>query len=212
MSRKLSLFALVILLFGCAAIDNYIEGLTETEENIVFSGKPTNRFFNYQQLTHQNVAMLPIRSSMGGSDDRLNSILVQAIKEKLPGINLITDDQADSYFTDNDIWDDYFSYVTFHATKGLVEIDTLIELYSQLKATTVFSVTSDFRFSGIEGMYPRNFNTFASLQIFDFKNRQIIWEGMVEIQVIIPSQEEEDQIVKKAFKRVSEKLLSEVVR
>jgi hypothetical protein len=205
-------YALAIFFFGCTAIDNIIETFTETQDNIAFSGKPANRFFNYRQMTHQNVAILPIRSTMGGADYRLKTILVQTIKEKLPEINLITDDQADRYFTDNDIWDDYFSYVSFHAAKGLVEINTLIDLYSKLQVTVVFSITSDYRFSAIEGMYPRNFNTFVSLQIFNFRNRQIIWEGLIEMQEVIFSEEEEDEMVKKTLKRVSEKLLNEVVR
>lgn len=211
MPRKLLIYPLAILLAGCATVNNIIEIFTETQDNIIFSGKPANRSFNYKQIEHQNVAMLPIRSTMGGADDRLKAILVQAIKEKLPEINLITDDQADSYFTDNDLWDDYFSYVSFHAAKGLIEIDTLIDLYSRLQVMIVFSITSDYRFSAIEGMYPRNFNTFVSLQIFDFRNRQIIWEGLIEIQEVIEFQEEEDEIVKKTFKRASEKLLNQVV-
>jgi hypothetical protein len=148
----------------------------------------------------------------GGGDDRLNKVLMDTIKKKLPGIYLITDDQADRYFTDNDMWDDYFSYVSLHAARGLVEIDELINLYSPMQVTTVVSITSDLRFSGMEGLYPRNFNTFASAQIIDLKSRKIIWEGLVESQIVIEFEDEKDEMVKQAFKKVADRLLVEITR
>jgi hypothetical protein len=210
MTRKSFLYILLIFLTGCA----FINILIGEEENIAFKGKQTNQFFNYRQLMHQNVAILPIRGSMGGGggDDRLNAILVQTIKEKLPGIYLISDDSADKYFTENDMWDDYFSYVSLHAAKGLVEIDILIDLYSNMQVTTIFSITSDFRFSAVEGMFPRNFNTFVSLQILDLRSKQIIWDGLVDAQEVVESKEEEDETARKTFKKVADRVLAEVMR
>ncbi len=218
MPRKLAFYFLVVLLSGCASIesfDTYLDSLIEPpQENTRFSGKPTNRFFNYRQLSRQNVALLPVRGSMGGGggDERVAPVLIPVIREKLPQIYLITDDQADSYFTNNDMWDDYFSYVAFYSAKGLVDFDTLIGLYSQLSATIVFAITSDLFFNAVEGMYPRNFNTFLSIQVFDMRTRQVIWDGMVELQEVIESKEETERVVRKSYQKVAERLLTELTR
>lgn len=139
-------------------------------------------------------------------------ILVQVINERMTGVYLINDDLADKFFTEKDMWDDYFSYVSLHASKGLAEVDELIELYSMLQVSIALSVTSDFRFSGVEGLYPRNINAFASFQIFDFRNRRIIWDGLVDAQDVVLSKEEEDAVTKKTFKLVADKLISEIMR
>ncbi len=213
---KLAFYFFVLFLTGCASIerfDTYIDSLFEPEMTR-FSGKPANRLFNYRQLSHQNVALLPVRGSMGGGggDERVAPVLIPIIKERLPEIYLITDDQADSYFTDNDIWDDYFSYVAFYSAKGLVDIDTLVGLYSQLSATIVFAITSDLFFTGVEGLYPRNFNTYLSIQVFDMRTRQVIWDGMVEVQDVIESKEETERIVRKNYQKIAQRLLTELTR
>ena len=209
--RHLLSFFLFILLSGCTGVLHSL--FPELKDNTVFQGKMTNRFFDYRDLKSRKVVLLPIRASMGGGgDDRLNAILIQTIKEKLPGIYLITDEQADRYFTEKDMWDDYFSYVSIYDAKGLVEIDELSNLYSHLQATVIFAITSDFRFWGMEGMYPRNFTTFVSMQIFDLIKREILWDGLAEAQDVIESEEDKDMIAKNVFTKVTKRLLTEITR
>lgn len=219
MPQKLICYLLLILLSGCASIesfDAYIDSLFEPppQDTTKFTQQPNNRFFNYRQLSRRNVVLLPVRGSMGGGggDERVAPILIPIIKERLPEIYLITDDQADRYFTDNDIWDDYFSYISFYSAKGLVDIDTLVELYSQLSVATIFAITSDLFFTGVEGMYPRNFHTFISIQVFDVGTRQVVWDGMVEAQEVIESKEESDKIVKKSYQKIAQRLMTELTR
>ncbi len=211
MPRRLIFYFLLISLSGCAHLDEFF---SEPQGSIDFKGKYNNQYFKYQSIMYQNLALLPIRSSFGGGGDkRMTEILVRRIKEKMTGVYLISDDLADKFFTENDIWDDYFSFVSSHAAKGLsTDIDEMFELYSMLNVTTVFSVTSDFRFSGVEGLYPRNINAFASLQIFDFRSCRVIWDGLVDAQDVLLSKEEEDQVIKRTFKRVAERLINEILR
>ncbi len=182
--------------------------------NLSFTGNQGNWSFSYKKLIKQNIAILPVRSSMGGGadDDRLSPILVRTIKRKLTDINLFSDKMVDDFFTEKDMWDEYFAYINQYMSRGLVKIDEMEKLYAKLDITKVILITSDFNFSGAEYIYPKEFNIFVSVQIYDIKKHKIIWDGMINANDFIKSKKDENKTIKRIYHEVAYKLLNEIMR
>lgn len=190
-------------------------GPGKVTSTITFTGNHNNRKFNHQQLQKQNIALLPIRSSMGGGgtdDDHLSNILADTINKNLPQAHLLTDKMVDKYFTEHDMWDEYFSYIALFMARGLVKTEEMEKLYSKLEVSKTILITSDYHFSGITKLYPKEFNIFVSVQIFDLKTRKIIWDGIVNAHDFIQSKKVEDESLKMIYQAVADKLLTEIMQ
>jgi hypothetical protein len=211
--RLIYFFFIILIIF--ASTGHLHAGPGKATHTVTFTGNYNNRKFNHKQLQKNNVALLPIRSSMGGGgteDDQLNDILVDSIKIQLPKVHLFTDKMVDKFFTEKDMWEEYFSYITQYMGRGLVKVDEMEKLYSNLKITKAILVTSDFHFSGVGNIYPKEYNIFLSVQIYDIKKRKIIWDGMVNAHDFIKSKKDEDKSIKKVYWEVADKLLAEIMR
>ncbi len=210
----LNFLIIILLCFAHAPILHASPSSGKITYTLSFTGNQTNWNFNHKELLHQNIAILPVRSSMGGGvdDDQLSPLLAKIIKRKLAEVNLFTDKMVDKYFTEHDMWDVYFAYINQYMTRGLVKIDEMEKLYSKLEISKVILITSDFHFSGAEYLYPKEFNVFVSVQMFDLKKRKVIWDGMVNAHDFIRSKKDESKTTRRIYHEVANKLINEIMR
>ncbi len=205
----------IIILICLSSTHPLHAGPGNTSSTVSFTGSKTNWAFDHKQLLNQKTAILPIRSSMGGGgtdDDLLHNILVDTIKKKLPQVPLFTDNMVDAYFTEKDMWDEYFAYITQFMAKGLGKTEVMEKLYSKMEISNIILITSDYNFSGIGVLYPKEFDIFVSLQIYDIKQHKVIWDGYVNAHDFIKYPKYEVKILKQVYRAISDKLLTEIMR
>jgi hypothetical protein len=89
--------------------------------SVKFSSNTLNAIFMPNELLNKVVVLLPTRSGMGGnaSDEPVTRSLNHNFKKVFHDSTIITDDEIDKYFTDNNRWDDYFSYIQHYSAKGI---------------------------------------------------------------------------------------------
>ncbi|MFQ5645866.1 MAG: hypothetical protein ACE5GM_02965 [bacterium] len=222
----------LIFSLGCSRLDNLMGKLEEEVTILTYSNQPLlNRFpvyvkftpdagnvsFHMSQTENKTIAVLPVRSGMGGggSEEVVTVYINSAFKKIVKGVTLITDKQADRLFTDMDLWDDYFAFIAPYTRKGITGGEDLADidrLYSAIKADYIITVTSDYRFHSIGGLYPRAFFLYINLQIWDIKNKQKVWGGICNGETKALAAQDENRVTHETADRAAQRVFYELVK
>ncbi len=190
----------IIYLTGCIEI-SLPEFLKEPETGRVsfrLGEVDKASMLNLGKIKAATIALLPVRSSMGGGlgEEVVTKYFYENLADRYKNIKFISNEEVSDFFTDLDMWDDYFEYLTRYHQSAVADtnFDELKGLYQKLKADYIININSDYI---PIPRYPTMFEVNIQAQIWDIDSAKMIWEGLVQGRDMVISEEEEVRIKEK---------------
>ncbi len=167
--------------------------------------------FNLSRLRNVTIALLPVRSSVGGGlgEEVVTKYFYENIAKKFNNIKFISAAQASDLFTDVDLWEDYFAYLEKYHQAAVADknFDELRGLYQKLGAGYIININSDYP---IIPKYPGVFETNIQVQIWDINSGKKIWEGFGRGRDMIFSADDVESVKQKLVDWVCRRMAEEM--
>lgn len=189
---------------------------TPRKFSVDFTSSKFNTYFSANSLVGKVIIILPTRSSMSvsTSDEQVTNSLNNALKKKLNKSKIITDNETDKYFTDNDTWDNYFSYVSSYSEKGILQKEDLakpIELYAAFKPDYIAVATSDPFMLSAGSNHSQILNLYVDLQMWDLNAKQRVWGGICSGETLIYNKDEKEEIYQQLADLLAMRIAEEII-
>lgn len=183
---------------------------------INFSPSTFNTDFLANNLEGKVIIILPTRSSISGSgsDEPVTNSLNKNLRKALNKSRIITDNEMDKYFTDNDTWDNYFSYIANYSEKGIShkrDLEQAIKLYAAFKPDYIAVATSDPFMLSAGSNRSEILNLYIDLQIWDLNAKQRTWGGTCSGETLIYSKNEKEKIYQKLADLIAQRIARELI-
>jgi hypothetical protein len=204
---------------SCAYISEW-EVVKEISQMEIFSEPETGRVsfkpgtanqLDFSQLQTATVALLPVRSTLGGGlgEERVTKHFYENLARRFTNLKFIGPDEASDLFTDLEIWEDYFEYLIKYQQSSVsaADFDKLKGLYRQLGADYIININSDPAFIP---RYPGNFTVFIQVQIWDISNGKMVWEGFGQGEDVVLSAETLERVREKMIDWTCQRLVEEM--
>jgi hypothetical protein len=184
--------------------------------SIDFSSSKFNTHFLANSLEGKVIIILPTRSGISGStsDEQVTNSLNSTLKKMLNKSKIITDNEMDKYFTDNDTWDNYFSYIASYSEKGILQkgdLEKPIKLYAAFKPDYIAVATSDPFMLSAGSNHSQVLNLYIDLQIWDVDAKQRVWGGICSGETLIYSKDEKEEIYQKLANLLAQRVAGEMI-
>lgn len=182
-----------------------------------FSSSKLNKQFLASSLTGKVIIILPTRSSIGGggSDEQVTNFLNSSLKKMLNKSKVITDNEMDKYFTDNDEWDNYFSYIASYSAKGILQkgdLEKPVKLYAAFKPDYIVVATTDPFMLSAGSNYSQVLNLYIDLQIWDLHAKQKVWGGICSGETTIYGKDDQEKIYQQLANLLAQRIVGEIIK
>lgn len=191
---------LLICVVGCVEI-SLPEFFKEPETGkVVFrlGGIAQSQKLDLDKIKAATIVLLPVRSAMGGGlgEEVVTKYFYKNLIKRYKNIKFIPNDEVSDFFTNLDMWDDYFTYLVKYHKSAVADtnFDELRGLYQKLEANYIININSDYI---PIPRYPSMFEVNVQAQIWDINSGKMVWEAFVLGRDMVVSEEEEAGIREK---------------
>jgi hypothetical protein len=150
---------------------------------------------------------------MGGGlgEESVTRYFYENLAKRFNNIKFIKNEAVSDFFTDIDMWEDYFAYLEKYHQASVVDtnFNELRNLYKKLGANYVININSD---PGFIPRYPSHFSVYIQAQIWDLGSGKLVWEGFVQGQDVVSSAEDTERVKAKMVNWVSKRMANEMGR
>jgi hypothetical protein len=150
---------------------------------------------------------------MGGGlgEESVTKYFYENLVKRFNNIKFINDEEASDFFTEIDMWEDYFVCLEKYSQASVVKanFNELKRLYQKLGTNLIINVNSDY--SSIL-RYPHNFVIFIHAQIWDLSSGKLVWEGFGQGEEVVMSADDIERVRNKMANRVSKRMADEMGR
>ncbi len=212
--KKLAVVGLLLLGAGCQVMDAEI--IKDYFQSGFVAFTPSEKYRRVSDLNRFTpgtaVVLLPVRSIMGGglAEERVTKYFNRSMKKYFGKLRVITDEEADRIFDEQDLWDDYLEYLTGYQQSPIIDFEQLRYLYSRLKAKYIISVSADYFVSAM--YFPNTLVLQVYVEVWDLNTGEKIWEGKAEGENVIGEEPWMDEVISGTVDLVCQRMVQEMRR